>query len=171
MDRGAGGRYALGMRTRRAATRIAIAGVGVGLVVCLSAGLVAARPAGRATDGGPLTWRRELLSMMNEARAEARLPMFRINRGLSGAAMAHTRRMIAERRVFQTAGVDALVEPYGATLWAEELARGRTLKANLRAWLNNDDTRRHLLDPRMRHAAIGVRFAAGRYWVTVYLHN
>jgi uncharacterized protein YkwD len=95
----------------------------------------------------------------------------RINRRLSTNAQAHTRKMIAERRVFRTANVGDLVEPYGATLWAEELARGRTLKANVRAWLNHEDTRRHLLDPRMRHAAIGVQFANGRYWVTVYLHN
>jgi hypothetical protein len=56
-------------------------------------------------------------------------------------------------------------------VWAEELARGRSLEANVRAWLHHEDTSRHLLDPRMRHAAIGVRFANGRYWVTVYLHN
>jgi uncharacterized protein YkwD len=109
--------------------------------------------------------------MMNEARADAHLPRFRINRNLSTDALTHTRKMIAERRVFRTANVQDLVEPYGATLWAEELARGATLEENVRAWLHQADTRRHLLDPRMRHAAIGVQFAHGRYWVTVYLHN
>jgi uncharacterized protein YkwD len=145
-------------------------GVIAGLLVCLVPSFASARPDVRP-DGGPLAWRREALSMMNDARVDAHLPRLRINRGLSEDALAHTRRMIAERRVFRTANVGDLVEPYGATRWAEELARGRTLAANVRAWLNHADTRRHLLDPRMRHAAIGVQFANGRYWVTVYLHN
>jgi uncharacterized protein YkwD len=140
------------------------------MLVCLTPGVASAAPEHRE-DEGPLAWQRQLLSMMNEARADAHLLRFRINRNLSANASAHTRRMIAERRVFGTANMDDLVEQYGATLWAEELARGRTLGANVRAWLNHEDTRRHLLDPRMRHAAIGVQFANGRYWVTVYLHN
>lgn len=155
---------------RSAAPRIALAGVGAVLVASLVAGPVAASPADR-TDAGPMAWRRQVLSMVNEARADAHLPRLRINRDLSRSAMAHTHEMIDERRVFRTANVDDLVEPFGATLWAEELARGRTLEANVRAWLNHADTRRHLLDARMRHAAVGVQFANGRYWVTVYLHN
>jgi uncharacterized protein YkwD len=140
------------------------------MLLCLTPGLASAVPE-RAADSGPLAWRREVLSMVNEARGDAHVTRVRINRDLSRSAIAHTRKMIAERRVFRTANVDDLVEPYGATLWAEELARGRTLAANVRAWLNHADTRRHLLDPRMRHAAIGVQFANGRYWVTVYLHD
>lgn len=159
------------MRRRKLATQTAVAGVAAALVLGLTAGLVSARPADGRADGGPLAWRREVLSMVNEARADANLPRLWINRDLSNRAMAHTRKMIAERRVFRTANVDDLVEPYGASLWAEELARGRTLAANVRAWLHHVDTRRHLLDPRMRHAAIGVQVANGRYWVTVYLHD
>jgi uncharacterized protein YkwD len=157
----------------REGTRVRWASVGAlaCLLVCLAPGIASARPDVRARDSGPLAWRREVLSMMNEARVDADLPRLRINRGLSRNAQSHTRKMIAERRVFRTDNVDDLVEPYGATLWAEELARGRTLEANIRAWLHHADTRRHLLDPRMRHAAIGVQFANGRYWVTVYLHN
>jgi uncharacterized protein YkwD len=158
------------MRRTGARTEFLRIGVVAGLLLCLSPGLASAAPEGRA-DSGPRAWRREVLSMMNEARTHANLRPVRINRRLSTNAQAHTRKMIAERRVFRTANVGDLVEPYGATLWAEELARGRTLKANVRAWLNHEDTRRHLLDPRMRHAAIGVQFANGRYWVTVYLHN
>jgi uncharacterized protein YkwD len=153
--------------TRPRALRI---GIAAGLLLCLSPGLASAARDARA-DSGALAWRREVLSMMNDARADADVPRLRINRNLSANAQAHTRKMVAEGRVFHTANVDDLVEPYGATLWAEELARGRTLEANVRAWLNHEDTRRHLLDPRMRHAAIGVQFANGRYWVTVYLHN
>jgi uncharacterized protein YkwD len=156
---------------RSAAPRIALAGVAAVLAATLVAGPVAARPAERRTDAGPMAWRRQVLSMVNQARADAHLPRLRINRDLSRTALAHTRKMIAQRRVFRTANVDDLVEPFGATVWAEELARGRTLEANVRAWLNHADTRRHLLDERMRHAAVGVQFANGRYWVTVYLHN
>lgn len=146
------------------------AGIGASLIVCLGAGLVVARPA-RQADDGPLAWRRQVLELMNDARSDTHLPRIRINRDLSRNATAHTRRMISERSVFPTENMDDLVEPYGATLWAEELARGRTIGANVRAWLNHEDTRQHLLDRRMRHAAIGVLFASGRYWITVYLHN
>jgi uncharacterized protein YkwD len=159
------------MVRRSVGGRIVRAGIGAALIVCLGAGLVVARPPGHAADAGPLAWRREVLGLMNDARSDAQVPRLRINRDLSGRAMAHTRQMIAQRRVFQTENMDDIVEPYGASLWAEELARGRTLEANVRAWLNRADTRGHLLDPRMRHAAIGVLFTNGRYWITVYLHN
>lgn len=159
------------MSTRGGVRRIVRAGVGAALIVCLGAGLVMARPVDRAADAGPKQWRRQVLSLMNGARADAHLARLRLNWNLSRDALAHTRTMIAERRVFRTENMDALVEPYGATIWAEELARGSTLEANVRAWLNHADTREHLLDPRMRHAAIGILFASGRYWVTVYLHN
>jgi uncharacterized protein YkwD len=153
------------------ARRVALVCVVAGTTVCLTAGLVTARPADHARDTGPEAWRREVLALMNAARANHDLAPLRINRELSDAALSHTRRMIEERRVFPTHDVSDLVDPYGATLWAEELARGRTLEANVRAWLNHADTRRHLLDARMRLAGIGVGFAHGRYWVTVYLHN
>jgi uncharacterized protein YkwD len=151
--------------------RVVLACIVASTIVSLTAGLVNARPSERARDAGPEEWRREVLALMNAARADHDLAPLRINRDLSEAALSHTRRMIAERRVFPTDDVSDLVDPFGATLWAEELARGRTLEANVRAWLNHADTRRHLLDARMRLAGIGVGFAGGRYWVTVYLHN
>jgi uncharacterized protein YkwD len=152
-------------------SRVVLACIVASAIVSLTAGLVSARPSERARDAGPEEWRREVLALMNAARANHDLAPLRINRDLSDAALSHTRRMIAERRVFPTDDVSDLVDPFGATLWAEELARGRTLEANVRAWLNHADTRRHLLDARMRLAGIGVGFAGGRYWVTVYLHN
>jgi uncharacterized protein YkwD len=159
------------MSTGSSGRRIVLASVGASLILALTAGLVSAGPSSRTRDAGPEGWGREVLDLMNTARSRHDLAPLRVNRRLSVAALAHTRRMIAERRVFRTANMAELVDAYGATLWAEELARGSTLEANVRAWLNQADTRRHLLDPRMRHAAIGVLFANGRFWVTVYLHN
>jgi Cysteine-rich secretory protein family len=161
--------YPVGMPARgvRGALRV---GVTAGLIVCLGSGLASAAPLARR-DAGPVSWRREVMKLMNDARARTHRPRLRINRPLSRAALAHSRRMVAERRVFRTAGVAGLVRPYGATLWAEELGKGKSLRAIVRAWLHHGDTRWHLLDARMRHAGVGVRFAHRHYWVTVYLHD
>jgi uncharacterized protein YkwD len=144
--------------------------IGVLLIVSLTMSAAVSAPA-PPVDEGPGGWRRQMLRLLNDTREHHDLDAFRVNRPLSASALRHTRDMVHRRRVFPTENVESLVEAYGATLWAEELARGRSLGAIVRAWMNHDSTRVHLLDRRLDEAAVGILFARGRYWVTVYLHN
>jgi uncharacterized protein YkwD len=141
----------------------------------------ASAPASAPTDSGSAStaygdptqeeYRRRLLELVNDSRSGHDLAKLRINPGLSSNALRHTSRMVRHHHLSTTPGLAELVREYDATIWAENLAHGRTLQRIRDGWLENDATRIALLDGRFRWAAIGVVRGDGRLWVTLYLHD
>jgi uncharacterized protein YkwD len=112
-----------------------------------------------------------MLALLNRTRVDHGLHVLRLNRPLSDDALRHSQRMVRRGRLFPTPDMAAIMDPYGATIWAENLAKGRTLGRIRDGWVANASTRVHLLNPQMSFAAIGIVRADRRLWVTLYLHD
>jgi uncharacterized protein YkwD len=130
-------------------------------------------PAGRAVTGAPsqqeLVGR--MLALLNQTRTDHHLHALRLNRPLSEDALRHSRRMVRRGHLFPTRDMAEIMAPYDATIWAEDLAKGRALGGIRDGWVASPSTRVHLLNPNYRLAAIGIVRAHARLWVTLYLHD
>jgi len=134
-------------------------------------------PAALAAEAGPPTrtradhYRMRMLELLNEMRASRRLPALRVNHRLSPESWEHSRAMARRVELFHTPDLASIIEPFGATVWGENVGVAQTLRRIVSLMMNSPPHRRHLVDPRLSWIGIGVVRMHGWLWVTLDLHN
>jgi uncharacterized protein YkwD len=139
--------------------------------------LATASPAAAASDTGPDTstradpYRVLMLDLINGERAARHLPEMRLNHRLSPESWDHSRSMAQRAELFHTPDLASIIQPFGATVWGENVGVARTLHRVLVLMMASPPHRQHLVDPRLRWIGIGVVRMNGWLWITLDLHD
>lgn len=117
--------------------------------------------------------RDRMLWFVNDSRAAHGLPRLRLNAKLSEASWRHTTDMVRRSLLFHTSTSEmwALVRPFGATVWGENIGYAATLNRVEQLWMHSWEHRVNILNPRFHFAAVGVVHARGWFWVTLRLYG
>jgi len=121
---------------------------------------LAATPTGRAA-------RSRMLHLVNASRHAHGVAPLELNARLSGMAWRHSCRMVRAATLYHTIHMRQKVRPFGAHAWGEDIGTASTLLAMERAFMASPVHRANILAGRFHHIGVGVRFANGRYWVTL----
>lgn len=116
-------------------------------------------------------YRVRMLALLNEMRASRQLPAMKLNHRLSPASWDHSRAMARRVELFHTPNLASIIEPFGATVWGENVGMARTLRRIVALMMASPPHRHHLVDPRLRWIGIGVVRMHGWLWVTLDLHD
>jgi uncharacterized protein YkwD len=116
-------------------------------------------------------FRSDMLRLVNQTRRAHGLAGLQLNRRLSTEAWRHSVSMGRRFVLFHTSNLSALVEPYGAHAWGENIAYARTLRRVEQLWMQSYEHRINLLNGAFRRAAIGVVKVKGWLWVTLQLYG
>jgi uncharacterized protein YkwD len=116
-------------------------------------------------------FRTDMLRLVNETRRVHALSTFSLNRRLSTEAWRHSLSMGRRFVLFHTTNLSALVHPYGAHAWGENIAYARTLGRVEQLWMQSYEHRVNLLNPAFHRAAVGVVKIRGWLWVTLQLYG
>jgi uncharacterized protein YkwD len=144
--------------------------------VLLAVLLATLAPAATAAEAGPARTRADryrirMLALINEMRASRDLAALQLNHRLSPESWEHSRSMGRRAELFHTPDLASIIEPFGATLWGENVGVARTLARVLALMMASPSHRHHLVDPRLRWVGIGVVKMHGWLWITLDLHN
>lgn len=122
---------------------------------------------------GPRTqrFRDEMLRLVNQTRTVQGERPLRLNRTLSRVAWRHSVEMGRRSRLFHTANLANVVQPFDVRTWGENLAYASTLKRVEQLWVGSPEHRTNLLNPAFRWAGIGVVKVRGWLWVTLQLYG
>ena len=112
-----------------------------------------------------------MLRLVNDTRRAHGLSTFRLNRRLSTEAWRHSLSMGRRFLLYHTSNLSALVQPYGAHAWGENIAYARTLERVDQLWMQSYEHRVNLLNPAFHRAAIGIVKIRGWLWVTLQLYG
>ena len=134
----------------------------------LLATLLAAGPAVPAHAAG---LRGRMLQLVNRTRVNHDLHRLRLNLRLSHQAHRHSARMAARGEIFHTPDLEALVRPYGATSWGENVCKAGTLRRVRTLWMRSSDHRYNMLYRAYDHAGVGVVRTHRWVWVTVMFYG
>ena len=108
-----------------------------------------------------------VLRMVNRSRLAHHLVPLRLDAALSIPARRHSYAMARAGTLFHTAGLTQwMLSRTHATIWGENIAMGPTMGGINQAWMNSAPHRANILNPRYRHAGVGVVRAGGAYWIT-----
>ncbi|HJS27667.1 MAG TPA: CAP domain-containing protein [Actinomycetota bacterium] len=101
--------------------------------------------------------RGNLLRLINSAREQHDLRGLRMDRSLSRDAVRHTRRMVAQNRVFDPPDLDSFLsdEPW-ERIGASVSGCAGTIRGLHRAWMRHAAHRAIMLEPKLRRIGIGV---------------
>ena len=113
----------------------------------------------------------EMLRLVNETRVSHGLHALSLNGRLSPEAWHHSEAMGRRFDLFHTPDVWAIVSPFGAHTWGENIAYAGTLRRVEQLWMQSYEHRVNLLNPAFHHAAIGVVRVRGWLWVTLQLYG
>jgi len=116
-------------------------------------------------------FRTDMLRLVNETRHAHGLSTFGLNLRLSVEAWRHSRSMGQRFVLYHTSNLSALVQPYHAHAWGENIAYARTLRRVEQLWMQSYEHRVNLLNPAFHRAAIGVVKSHGWLWVTLQLYG
>ena len=116
-------------------------------------------------------FRSDMLQLVNQTRHAHGLSTFRLNRRLSTEAWRHSRSMGRRFLLYHTSNLSAIVHPYGAHEWGENIAYARTLRRVEHLWMQSYEHRVNLLNPAFHRAAIGIVKIRGWLWVTLQLYG
>jgi uncharacterized protein YkwD len=116
-------------------------------------------------------YRMRMLELLNEMRAAQQLPALQLNHRLSPESWDHSRAMARRTELFHTPNLASIIEPFGATVWGENVGVAQTLRRILSLMMASPPHRQHLIDPRLRWIGIGVVRMHGWLWVTLDLHD
>ncbi len=116
-------------------------------------------------------YRVRMLALINEMRSARNLPEIQLNHRLSPESWDHSRSMGRRAELFHTPDLASIIQPFGATVWGENVGVARTLSRILALMMASPPHRQHLVDPRLRWIGIGVVRMHGWLWVTLDLHN
>jgi uncharacterized protein YkwD len=116
-------------------------------------------------------YRMRMLQLINEMRTGRSLPTLTLNHRLSSESWGHSRAMARRIELFHTPNLASIIEPFGATVWGENVGVAQTLRRILSLMMASPPHREHLVDPRLRWIGIGVVRMHGWLWVTLDLHN
>jgi uncharacterized protein YkwD len=136
--------------------------------------VVAVLVSGTASTGvraAELTPRQRMLQLLNQARRNHGLAVFRSNLELSKSAWNHSKRMAERNQLFHTANLYEAVRTWGPSTWGENVGFARWLKRIRTMWMNSSGHRYNILNPRFRRVGIGVVKARGRVWVTAIFYG
>ena len=136
--------------------------------------VVAVLISGTASSGvraADLTPRQRMLQLLNQARRNHGLPVFRLNVELSKSAWAHSKRMAERNRLFHTTNLYEAVRAWSPSTWGENVGVARWLKRVHKLWMQSGGHRINILNPRFRRVGIGVVKARGRVWVTAMFYG
>jgi hypothetical protein len=119
-------------------------------------------------------YQRKMLQIVNRTRARHDLRLLRLDRGLSTDAMAHTRRMIREDRIFDPPNLANILGSYEwDDLGADVVGCGHTLKQLHDILMTESYHRMIFLHPKLRRVGIAVmqndarnRCGRGSLWAT-----
>jgi uncharacterized protein YkwD len=112
-----------------------------------------------------------MLGLINDMRTARNLPELRLNHRLSPEALDHSRSMARRAELFHNPLLASIVQPFGATVWGENVGVARTLPRVLALMMASPPHRQHLVDPRLDWIGIGVVKVDGWLWITLDLHN
>jgi len=116
-------------------------------------------------------FRTDMLRLVNETRRAHGMSTFTLNRRLSTEAWRHSMSMGRRFLLYHTSNLYALVQPYGAHAWGENIAYAQTLQRVEELWMHSYEHRVNLLNPAFHRAAIGVVKSRGWLWVTLQLYG
>jgi uncharacterized protein YkwD len=116
-------------------------------------------------------FRTDMLQLVNQTRRVHGLSTFLLNRRLSTEAWRHSLSMGRRFLLYHTSNLAALVQPYGAHAWGENIAYARTLQRVEQLWMQSYEHRVNLLNPAFHRAAIGIVKIRGWLWVTLQLYG
>ena len=139
------------------------------LLVLVVAVLVAGMSSPAHADDVPR--RDRLLQILNKARRNHGLPVFRLKIALSHTAWEHSRRMARRGDCFHTANLYDAVRSYRPSTWGENVGAAGTVGRVKRLWLRSEGHRANVLNPRFRRIGIGVVRARGLVWVTAIFYG
>jgi uncharacterized protein YkwD len=145
-------------------------------IALLTAVLAGASPAAASSTGSDTAtradwWRASMLGLINDMRTARNLPELRLNHRLSPEALDHSRSMARRAELFHNPLLASIVQPFGATVWGENVGVARTLPRVLALMMASPPHRQHLVDPRLDWIGIGVVKVDGWLWITLDLHN
>jgi uncharacterized protein YkwD len=146
-------------------------------LVLLSVILTTLAPSALAEDTGAPSrtradrYRIRMLQLINEMRSARSLPTLELNHRLSPESWDHSRAMARRVELFHTPNLASIIEPFGATVWGENVGVAQTLRRILSLMMASPPHRQHLVDGRLRWVGIGVVRMHGWLWVTLDLHN
>ena len=112
-----------------------------------------------------------MLNLVNRSREIRGLPELRMNARLGEEALRHSKRMARTGTISHTPNLADVIRGVGGSVYGEDIGKGRGLQGIRDAWLRELDTRRIMLDPRFRHAGLGVVHIDGYYWITLQAFN
>lgn len=135
----------------------------------LAGGLIQA-PSANAGNG----FRSKLLRIVNETRSRHDLPRVKINISLSRESRAHTRRMIADNRIYDPPNLDEILARYRwDDLGADVVGCGNTLRQLHQILMSEAFHRNIILHPDLRRVGVGVirtdqgnRCGRDSFWAT-----
>jgi uncharacterized protein YkwD len=145
--------------------------------VLLAVILTTLAPSALAEDAGAPSrtradrYRTRMLQLINEMRTGRGLPAMQLNHRLSPESWDHSRAMARRVELFHTPNLANIIEPFGATVWGENIGVAQTLRRILSLMMASPPHREHLVDPRLGWIGIGVVRMHGWLWVTLDLHN
>ena len=112
-----------------------------------------------------------MLQLLNQARRNHGLPVFRLNLELSKSAWTHSKRMAERNQLFHTTNLYRAVRAWSPSTWGENVGVARWLKRVHKLWMQSGGHRINILNPRFRRVGIGVAKARGRVWVTAMFYG
>jgi uncharacterized protein YkwD len=142
--------------------------------ITISLLVVAVLATGTASSGvraAELSKRGRMLQLLNQARRNHGLPVFRLNLDLSASAWRHSKRMATRNRLFHTANLYEAVRAWSPSTWGENVGAARWLKRVRTLWMRSGGHRDNILNPRFRRIGIGVVRSRGLVWVTAIFYG
>jgi uncharacterized protein YkwD len=111
---------------------------------------------GPVADADGDGYRRKLLRLLNQTRANHGLGALKVDRSLSYDARVHTRKMIREDQVYDPYNLAAILSDYSwDDVGADVVGCAATLPRLHKAWMNHDAHRVILLNSNLRRVGIG----------------
>jgi uncharacterized protein YkwD len=115
--------------------------------------------------------RDRMLYLLNQARRNHGLPVFRLNVDLSHFAWRHSKRMAEKSDCFHTLNLYDAVRMYDPSTWGENVGGAGTSRRVKKLWMGSAGHRANILNARFRRIGIGVVKSNGMVWVTAIFYG
>jgi len=115
--------------------------------------------------------RDRMLHLLNKARRNHGLPVFRLNVDLSHFAWRHSKKMAEKRDCFHTQNLYDAVRSYDPSTWGENVGAAGSSRRVKKLWMGSSGHRANILNARFRRIGIGTVKAGGMVWVTAIFYG